>query len=116
MTMRAVHQLYTTTGTDGYGHLLDASWTTTGDPVACYAWVGQNREVQDGDKITVVADFVAIWPRGQAITDEDRFSQIQDRQGNVIFSGPINIDSIDVKPTHLELKLRRSDSGPDVDL
>ncbi len=115
MTMRGILQVPTTV-TDSFGQPGAATWATTGDPLACYAWTKMKREANDPDKISLVEDFRAIVPRGTPIRDEYRFLNIQDRLGNEIFAGPIMIETIQVFADHLELALRRVDSGANVDL
>ena len=115
MTMRAILQTPTTV-TDDFGQEGPPTWATTGDPVACYAWTRVKREANDANKIAVVEDFRAIVPRGTPINDEYRFLKIQDRLGNQIFPGPIMIETIQIYADHLELALRRVDSGANVQL
>jgi hypothetical protein len=117
MRMRAVVQYNAEAGLDAFNQPQAPSWTTSGDPVACFAWPATETDIVDDNKNVVVHGFGCLWPRQTGITDEDRFSQIQDRLDRVIFAGPLYIETISVYDrSHLKLTLIRRDSGPDVDL
>ena len=115
MTMRAVYQSNLTTAKDDYGQPDVPSWQTQ-EKIPCYAWTRAKRVAIDADKTAIIEDFRAIVPRGTSITDENRFLNITDRQDVEIFAGPIRIQTIQVKLTHLELTLKTVDSGADVAL
>src|SRR3990167_1537013 len=96
MIMRAVVQI-PTSATDDYGQPGPATWATTGNPAACWAW-SETKEVSEAHgKIALVEDFRCLFPRGYAIQDEYRLLRIQDRQGIEVFAGPIYIESIQVR-------------------
>ena len=115
MTMRGILQVPTTV-TDDFGQPGPASWATTGDQLPLYAWTRMKRLADDAGKIAVVEDFRCMIPRGTPINDEYRFLRIEDRRGNLIFTGPILIEAIQVFADHLELALHRVDSGANVQL
>lgn len=64
----------------------------------CYAWATREREIVDGEKVAVVADWRMIVPKGTDITEDDELVSIQDRLG-------VSIESVIRRAGHLELVL-----------
>jgi hypothetical protein len=107
LTMLAVVQRNTASGTDGWGQPLPPVWSTIGT-LRCFAWSNQSREVVDGDKTVMVEDMRAIFLLGAGITDADEITQITDRRGNVIIPGRLKVDGpVQRKHTHLKAALKR---------
>lgn len=46
-------------------------------------------------------------PLGTDVTEDDRIAQITDRQGSVLWAGPLRIDAIQHKHTQIEMDLQR---------
>lgn len=78
-----------------------------GDPIPCFAFSRMERAVVDGTKVGVVRVVVMLHPRDADITEHDHVEQITDRRGNVLFSGPFQIDTIERRPDHKETRLFR---------
>ena len=118
--MRAVVQYNSTTELDAFNQPQAPTWSTSGDPVAVWVWPKTNSEVVNaspGYKTVIVQSWGCLWPRATGITDEQRFSEIEERLGRVIYSGPLEIETIQVYDrSHLTLLLSRKSSGDDVDL
>lgn len=110
MTMRALVQRNGTSTTDSYGHPEAASWSTHIAAQACRVWSRTRREVVDGEKTALVEQIRCAMPLDADVTEDDRIFSVSDRQGTVLWSGPLRIDAIQHKHTHLEMDLRRIES------
>ena len=71
----------------------------------CYAWATREREIVDGEKVAVVADWRMIVPKGTDITEDDELVSIQDRLGVSIAASDFRIESVIRRAGHLELVL-----------
>ena len=107
LTMRAVMQRNTETGTDPRGLPLPAVWTDNG-VLPCFVWSNASREAVDGDKMAMIEDTRGLFKLGADIGDGDRISAVTDRLGNVLVDGPLEVDGpVQRKHTHLEAALKR---------
>lgn len=113
MTMRAVVQYNSTTGTDDLGQPEKPTWSTTSDAKApCWAWHKMVREVIGLDKIALVQTLRIITMAKNGITTDHRIRQIEDRDGDILFDGPFVIDGDpERRRSHYEYTLRAVDSG-----
>ena len=111
MIMRAIRQVNATTSSDAYGQPATESWSTTGDPIPCAAWTTRKTFVQNGNEQVLVEMIDVMVPRGTVMADEDRILNITDRLGTEIFAGPLQIQTMQVHKTFIELLLQRADSG-----
>lgn len=109
MTMRAVIQRNTTATTDGYGHPEAPTWGAHGT-FACRVWSKNRQEENDTKKTALVEDLRCSMPLDADVTEDDRIQNITDRQGVVLWAGPLRIDTIQNKHTHIECALRRVQS------
>ncbi|MCQ4575415.1 MAG: head-tail adaptor protein [Candidatus Brocadiales bacterium] len=105
MTLRADVERNQETGVDGTNQPLKPDWQALAT-VACWVYSKARREVVDGKKVAVVEDLRAMVPLSTDITEKDKIAQIIDRSGNVIYAGPLGIESVQRKHTHLELMLK----------
>ncbi len=110
MTMRAIIARNSTITTDAYGHPEAPSFATLGDPIPCRVWSVNRREVNDTRKFVLEEQLRCGMPLGTDVTEDDRITEIKDRLGVVIWAGPIRIDDIQHKHTHLEMDIRRIES------
>lgn len=109
MTMRAFAQRDGTSTTDAYGHPDGPSWATLAT-YPCRVWSKSRKETVDGRKYALIEDIRCSMPLGTDITEKDRLSSVKDRLGTVIWAGPLRIDTIQHKHTHLEMALLRVQS------
>lgn len=106
MTMRALVQRDQTVTNDAWGHPQAPSWTTLAT-YACRVWSSARRHVVDGNKDALVEDLRCAFPLGTDVTAADRISSVQDRRGTTLWAGPLEIQALQHKHTHLEAILRR---------
>jgi len=106
MTMRAYLERNGTATTDTHGHPEAPAWATLAT-VACRVWSKTRRELVDGKKVAVAEQIRCGMPLDTDVTELDRIASIKDRQGTVLWQGPLFIEAIQHKHTHLEMDLRR---------
>ena len=105
MTMRCtVHRDFNTI-VDRYGGPAGPQFGAHLASLACYAWATREREIVDGEKVAVVADWRMIVPKGTDITEDDKLVSIQDRLGVSISASDFRIKSVIRRAGHLELVL-----------
>jgi hypothetical protein len=104
MTMRAVVERNSASGTDTYGHPVAPVFAAHAT-LPCFVWSSQRREVVDGDKTATVEDLRAVFPLGADILEADEIASVTDRQGSEILSGRARIDALQRKHRHLEAAL-----------
>ena len=109
MTMRALVERNGTATSDAYGH-PDVPVFATLATVPCRAWSPSRREVNDTKKFALVEEIRCAMPLDADVTEDDRIASIQDRLGVTIWDGPLRIDAIQQKHTHVEMDLRRIQS------
>lgn len=111
MTMRATIERNTAAGTDAWNQPAVPTWTPQEYQLPCLAWTTEAKDASPGRedmKVAGLERWRAMFPAGADLLDVDRIAQITDRQGVVIFSGPLLIVApIEVKRTHIEVGLRR---------
>ncbi len=106
MTMRAVIERDTATGTDDFGQPVKPNFTTLAT-VPCWAWSKQRRERVDGDKSALIEDLRAMFPLGADVLAGDEIVDITDRLGAVLIAGRIQIETMQRKHDHREAGLER---------
>ena len=109
MTMRAFVERNGTVTSDVYGHPDTPSFSTHAT-IVCRVWSRSRREVNDTKKFALVEEIRCAMPLDADVTEDDRIASIKDRLGVVIWSGPLRIDTIQQKHTHIEMDLRRIES------
>lgn len=109
MTQRAFMERNSTVTTDAYGH-PDAPVFLAEATIACYTYTKTRREAVDGGKYALIEELRCMMPIGTDITEDDRLSSVKDRLGAVIWAGPLRVDTIQHKMTHIELRLLRVES------
>ena len=112
MTMRCTVQR-NTSATDEWGQPGAPGWTDHLTELACYATVHSGQEVIGGPQgdtaaqVVVLKDMHVYMPEFASdgsrtdVTEKDRIVSITDRQGNVLFPGPMDIKSVDLRPRRL---------------
>lgn len=110
MTMRAYIERNATVTTDDYGHpgipVFEALSTTP-----CRTWSKARKETNDENKFAMIEDIRCAMPLGTDVTELDQIASIRDRLDAIIWAGPLRIDTIQHKHTHLELTLTRVQSS-----
>lgn len=109
MIHRAEFQQNTESGTDAYKNPLPPSWGAV-TSVACRAYTKVRKEVIDGDKTALIEDLKALFSINASISESDRIANIKDRQGVILFAGPLDIMTIQRRGNHLEASLDRIQS------
>jgi len=109
MTMRAFVERNGTVTSDAYGH-PEAPVFATLATVPCRVWSRTRREVNDTKKFALIEEIRCAMPLDADVTEDDRIANIQDRLGATIWGGPLRIDAIQQKHTHVEMDLRRIES------
>ena len=106
MTMRAEIERDGTITTDAYGHPEVPAFAALAT-VACRIWSNSRREINDTKKYALVEEIRCAMPLGTDVTEKDRIALVKDRLGVTIWDGPLRIDAIQYKHTHVEMNLRR---------
>ncbi len=106
MTMRAIVERDTSSGTDDYGQPVKPAWTTLAT-VPCWAWSKQCRERVDGNKSALIEDMRALFPLDADVLAGDEIVDITDRLGTVLIAGRIQIETMQRKHDHQEAGLER---------
>jgi len=115
MTHRAVVTRLPRSGdnyTDPHGHPLPpgAPPNLLHASLPCKSWVvttGNDGEVEDGDKTAVVHRVMLVVPADTDIREDDSVSEIRDRAGRMIMSGPLNVLLVTQKVDHVQVTTRR---------
>lgn len=89
---------------DGWGNPQTPVWAAHISDLACRAWSSGAREPVDSDRTVVIEDLRLIVPLGTDVTEKDRIGDVTDR-GSTILPGPMGVEAILYRPTHLELVL-----------
>lgn len=99
--------------TDQFGGKAARDWQTVAT-VPCFVWWGSMRTTTRLGKLaadaerTVEEDTAAlIVPAGSDIRAHDRVADILDADGNTIADGPLEVWTVAVFDTHIELNCRR---------
>lgn len=110
MTMRAYVERNATSATDAYGHpgvpVFESLSTTP-----CRVWSKDRKETNDENKFALIEDIRCAMPIGTDVTELDQIASIRDRLDAIIWAGPLRIDTIQHKHTHIEMKLKRVQSS-----
>lgn len=112
MTMRANLQR-NTSAADAYGgKAAPATWTTVDSAAPCFVWTSQKREVVDGTKVAVVEVIHGTFPASVDVRTADRLLTLQDRRGQTVLDGPLEVDAVTERSAgpgqnHREVVLRR---------
>ena len=105
MTMRCTVQRDFNTIVDPYGGPAGPQFGAHIASLPCYAWATREREVVDGEKNAVIADWRAIVPKGSDVNEDDKLTSVQDRLGVSIASADFRIESVIRRQDHLVLLL-----------
>lgn len=104
MTHRATVENKTSSGTDALGHNVPETYGSP-DVVSCFAWSTARKEHIGADKIGTLEDIRMIVPIGTAIVESDRVTQILDRRGRTVYGGPLRVEAVIRRQTHVEVVL-----------
>jgi hypothetical protein len=91
---------------DGWGNPQAPDWQDNETNVPCRLVVDAGREPIDSDRTVVLLDQRLLVPLDTDVTTDDRISSIQER-GSAYVEGPLGIEAVLRRRTHLEVVLRR---------
>lgn len=82
------------------------------DNVPCYIWIEQFKDFVDGKSVTVER-MKGYFRKTADIKRLDVITQVTNRNGDVLYEGPISVDSLAPKSqgaviSHMQAELRRS--------
>lgn len=109
MTHRAELEQNTAIGTDEYNNPLPPNWEAL-DVIPCRAYTKVRRETIDGKKSVLIEDLKALFSINADVSEDYRIANITDRQNKILFSGPIDIVTIQRRSNNLEASLDRIQS------
>lgn len=111
MTMRAVVQQNDVAMiNDEWGNPIAPEWSDKAT-IACYVWSRTKEHVTDGEKVVIIETIRGIFPLDAAVTEADRIANVKNRTGDrTYFHGPISIDEIWNRTTHMEFMGRTIDA------
>lgn len=95
--------------TDDYNNPLPENWQAHAT-VACRVYSKMRKEVIDEDKTALIETIRGLFPLTADVSEAYRISNVKDRLGNVLFAGPLSIDTIVRRKDHLESMLERIQS------
>ena len=98
---RAVVVRNVATGTDQFGQAVPPVWVDIQDPVACAVWSKTSREMVSGERTALIDDIRVALPLAADVEINDRIERVTDRRGVEQHPGPLRIDGIERKHTHL---------------
>ena len=104
--MRARIERNADTGTDVLGQPEKGNFVARND-LPCSVSSKMRRQVIDEDKTVIVEDIRGKFERDADLLEADRISAVVDRQGKVLFDGPLDVVVIVRRPRHLEAMLER---------
>jgi hypothetical protein len=108
LTMRAAVERNQTATKDAWGQPDAAAFVSTGDPLPCFVWSEDTRELIDGQKTALIGDFRALFALGADIQADDQVAGVTDRQGNELIGARLQVrGKPERKHTHLEVTLKR---------
>lgn len=90
---------------DDWGQPGESNWRTHLMDLPCRLWYSAGREVIDGTKTAAIEDRRVIVPKETDVNVSDRIAKVTDRQGTLIYGGPMRIESVGRRQDHLELML-----------
>lgn len=105
MTQRATVERQMQVLRDDFGGRGTPDWREHLTDVPCRIWQTSGREVTDGNKVVAVDDRRLIVPLGTDVTTKDRIASVTDRLGVELYEGPMRIETIARRSSHLELML-----------
>jgi hypothetical protein len=91
---------------DGWGNPQTPDWQDNSTDVPCRVVVDAGREPVDSDRTVVLVDMRLLVPLDTDVTEDDRISEIQERGADYV-DGPLGVEAVLRRRTHLELALRR---------
>lgn len=95
-----------TEASDQSGGFTD-SWTSVVADVPCRAWSVNVQEIVASDRPELINTRLVLMPAGTDVRTGDRLTSVTDRQGKVLFSGPLIVDGISEKPNYVQLTTRK---------
>ncbi len=107
--MRAFIERDNNESTDPYGQAGTPNFTALAT-IPCRVWSRSRREHNDNRKDARIEEIRCGMPLGTDVTERDRIRRVNDRAGNILWEGPLRIDAIQYKHTHIEMDLRRIQS------
>lgn len=110
MTHRALVQRDTGTAVNRYNQRQPDAWTTHLAAMPCFFYTSPSRtqvgEAVVVERTAVIEQLRMLVPLDADVTERDRIASVTDREGNAIYTTPLNIRSvIQKRRTHRELVL-----------
>jgi hypothetical protein len=108
MIHRTLVQRDTQTATNAHNHKGTPTWSTHIDALACFLYVPavtRGREDVAAERTVAIRGYAMLVPLGTDVTERDRISGVEDRAGDVILSGVMNIRAVIRHHNHIELAL-----------
>jgi hypothetical protein len=87
---------------DGGGGQVE-TWGAQHTNLICRGWYKSAGVMPLGGKAVIAEQRSVIVPLGKDIREGDRIVSVRDRAGNVIFAGPMMIDSVAHRQDHQQL-------------
>jgi hypothetical protein len=113
MRMFAIVSRSETPAVDASGHPGKSVFEELSGSIPCRIWSKDRRAINNVGRSVVLEDLRGMFPVGADVQEKDRL-RILDKQGNVIFPGPIAVESIKpaggapgAGPSHLSAMLAR---------
>lgn len=101
MIHRTSIQRDTNEDTDPRGNPGIPTWTDVADNVPCRVWYNRGRSVEDGKKTVRIKIREVLFPLNTDVTERDQLTDVTDRRGKTLFSGPVQIEAVGHRRDHL---------------
>lgn len=93
--------------TNSRGDIVKPGWDDHLDEVPCRAWTTTVQEPNEDDVLIAVEERRVAVKRGTDITEADRVLEVTEKDGTVLFDGPMEVKGVQIYPDHIELQLKR---------
>jgi hypothetical protein len=111
MKQRARVEREVSPGLDDYNNPLPAEWTEHIAELPVWLYGSTEREAVTEERTAVVTDLRVMAPLSADVTEKDRLGgdgpAVVDRRGSVIEPGPLYVEAVLRKRTHLECMLSK---------
>lgn len=108
LTMRAQVERNVAAGTDSWGQPVPPDFQPVGEPLACFVWSDNSRELVDSQKSALIEDLRGLFALGADLQAGDELVSVTDRAGSVQHYGRLKVEGpVQFKHNHLEAALQR---------
>ena len=104
--MRALQKRNAQAGRDTSNLTLPEDLQTVEAALPCYVYSKATGRVVDGDKTATIEQLRALIPLGSDVQAGDVFEPVSNRLGAVIHPGPLIIQGVQYRLTHLEARFK----------